>query len=68
MHEGAAISGPLLMAKANKFAKDLGYDEFSCGVGWINTFKERHGIKFRKIEGEENAVDLDTCDKWQTTI
>jgi hypothetical protein len=46
MEEGAAIFGPLLMPKANKFAKDLGYDSFTCGVGWINTYKQRHGIKF----------------------
>ena len=66
--EGAAINGPILMEKANKFAKELGYDEFQCSVNWITTFKERHRIKFRSVQGEERAVDMETVEQWHQTI
>ena len=32
MDQGASISGPLLMEKAQKFATDMGYDDFKCSL------------------------------------
>jgi hypothetical protein len=32
MDEGAVISGPIWMAIANKFTKDLEINDFNCGV------------------------------------
>lgn len=64
MSEGACISGPILMAKANLFAKDMGYTEFECTLSWL----KRHEINMRKIEGEEKSVNLDIVDKWHQTV
>ena len=68
LDEGAAISGPILMEKANKFASELGYPEFKCTVSWVTTFKERHGIKLRSVQGEEKSVDVTTVENWHKTV
>lgn len=38
------INGPLLIKKASDFAFLLGYQDFKPGGGWVQRFKERHGI------------------------
>ena len=58
VNEGAIITGPILMSKADKFGHDLGYQDFRCTFGWLSCFKERHNIKFKSVQGEEKAVDL----------
>ena len=68
VEEGAAINGPLLMEKANKFATELGYDEFKCTLSWVTGFKERHSIKLRSVQGEELAVNLTEVDSWHKTV
>ena len=35
------VSGPILQAKAESLAKDLGYADFKCSTGYITRFKER---------------------------
>ena len=35
------VSGPILQAKAESLAKDLGHTDFKCSAGYINRFKER---------------------------
>src|SRR5262245_21037394 len=48
------IDGPTIQVKALDFAKQLGYQEgeFKASRGWLNRFKKRHGISFRRIQGE----------------
>ena len=66
--KGAAINGPILLEKASKFGADLGYPDFKCNMGWITTFKERHGIRFRAVVGEESAVDMSQVSEWHSNI
>ena len=67
VNEGAMITGPILMSKADKFGQDLGYQNFRCTSGWLSCFKERHNIKFKSVQGEEKAVDLSLVDNWHQT-
>ena len=42
------VSGPILQIKARELALAMGYSDFSCSTGWLERFKSRHGIVFRK--------------------
>ncbi|XP_062622348.1 tigger transposable element-derived protein 4-like [Saccostrea cucullata] len=43
------VSGPLLMAKSEEFATQLGDTQFKCSTGWLDRFKERHAITFKRL-------------------
>ena len=66
------ISGPFMMQRAGELAEMLGIPkgEFKCSTGWLDRFKERHGISFKRICGEENAVDTgsDQMEEWHRTL
>ncbi|XP_049947746.1 uncharacterized protein LOC126455998 [Schistocerca serialis cubense] len=62
------FSGPLLMVKAEEVAKKLKSKEFLCSGGWIERFKQRHGIIFSKVRGKTNSVNAATIQQWLTTI
>ena len=51
------VSGPLLQAKAEEFALQLGETSFKCSTGWLDRFKDRHGITFKKVCGESKSVN-----------
>ena len=42
-------SGPLMKETVQRFATDIGYEEFKCFKGWLSSFKERFNIKLRSI-------------------
>lgn len=58
------VSGTLLKEKAKKFADSLKIDDFKASNGWLDGFKKRHSISFRKICGEEKAVNSEVCESW----
>jgi hypothetical protein len=51
-----AISGRLLMEKANNFAKVLAHNEDSISAAWPDRWKTRHNIVSKKMCGESAAV------------
>ncbi|XP_033739299.1 tigger transposable element-derived protein 6-like [Pecten maximus] len=60
------ISGPMLKSKASDLAEKIGEKNFASSTGWVDRFKERHGICFKKICGEAKSVDTssDAMTKW----
>ena len=50
------LGGPIILEKANSFAKKLGYSTFKCSTGWLERFKLRYNITFKKICGESAIV------------
>lgn len=42
------ISVPLLLEKAKFFANELEILDFKQYTGWLDRFKEKHGITFKK--------------------
>ena len=56
------INGPILMGKADEIAKKLNITEFKANSGWLDRFKNRHGITYKTACGESAAVDSDVVD------
>ncbi|KAK1157956.1 tigger transposable element-derived protein 4-like [Acipenser oxyrinchus oxyrinchus] len=50
------VSGPLLMEKANRLAQGLGLMDFKASNGWLERWKERNAIKFKKQQGEKQEA------------
>jgi hypothetical protein len=48
---GFPINGPILKVQAEKFAKQLGHENFTCNNGWLDHFKNRHNIVYEKVSG-----------------
>ena len=61
------VSGPILKIKAKELALQLGHHEFSCSTGWLERFKTRHGIIFKKITGEEGSVTDEMIHEWRSS-
>ena len=58
------IGGPLIKQKAQEIAADLKICEFNASNGWLEGFKRRNDLVFRKKCGESKAVDDITCNQW----
>lgn len=62
------ISGPIVKAKAEKFANQLGIIEFKASEGWLGKFKHRHQITYGKMNGEARDVDMNVTNNWISTV
>jgi hypothetical protein len=51
-----AISGRVLLEKANNFAKELAQSEDSISAAWIDRWKTLHNIVSKEMCGESAAV------------
>lgn len=58
------IDGPLLKEKSKEFATKLGIQNFSASNGWLEGFKRRHDIAFKKAARESKSVDQGVCNHW----
>ncbi|XP_064479166.1 tigger transposable element-derived protein 4-like [Ornithodoros turicata] len=59
------VHGPVLIAKAEALALQLGMPDFKCSNGWLERFKKRHAVRSTPINGESGAVNQDTVDTWR---
>ena len=46
----------------------MGHDQWSCSSGWLSRWKVRHNIRYRRVCGENAAVDKDVCEEWTETV
>ncbi|XP_065289801.1 tigger transposable element-derived protein 4-like [Dermacentor albipictus] len=58
------VNGVVLKAKSEEIALRLNV-EFACSDGWLDRFRERHGLAFCCIVGEAAAVDETACSDWR---
>ncbi|KAH8033143.1 hypothetical protein HPB51_007873 [Rhipicephalus microplus] len=58
------VSGPMLQQKAKCLGALLGHDDFNPLNGWIQRFKDRHGISFKVVCGESGTVDDESIEVW----
>ena len=59
---------PLIKIKAKDFAEKVGETDFTASNGWLNRFRKRHGIVYRKINGEAKSVDLSKVEDFRNTV
>ena len=62
------IFGPLLKEQANYYAKDFGHRSFRARNGWLEKFKRRQGIVFKKVRGESAGEDNNVCVDWRYNL
>lgn len=62
------IGGPILQEKAQQFAVQLGHANFRASNGWLQNFKKRNELVFRKVCGESASVDDSVCTEWKEKI
>ena len=53
----------MLLAKANEFVDIYGYDKV-INMSWINRWKSRHQISFKRLISEASSVDLAMVNEW----
>ncbi|XP_037555117.1 tigger transposable element-derived protein 6 [Dermacentor silvarum] len=58
------LNGLILLAQAKLLGFALGHENFNPGNGWLQRFKDRHGITCKSIVGEAAFVDKDGLQRW----
>ncbi|KAH8008974.1 hypothetical protein HPB51_008545 [Rhipicephalus microplus] len=58
------VSGPMLQQKAKSLEALSGHDDFNPLNGWIQRFKDRHGISCKVVCRESSAVDDESIEVW----
>jgi hypothetical protein len=67
-NKDVTLDGPLMQQQALKFAQYLNNKEFKASNGWLEKFKQRMNISYKKIVGEAGVIDRDTAAKWMNNI
>nr|XP_024218269.1 tigger transposable element-derived protein 6-like [Halyomorpha halys] len=62
--ENIPLSGTLIKQKGRSFAAQLDITDFNGSNGWLEGFKKRYDLVFKKICGESAVVDNDCCNQW----
>ena len=70
--QNVTVSGEIMREKAKYFATKLGISdlEFDCSSGWLERFKVRHDISFKRVCGEANSVETNSVEmeNWQNKL
>ncbi|KRX34140.1 Tigger transposable element-derived protein 4 [Trichinella murrelli] len=46
----------------------MGINDFKASNGWINRFRQRHGLVYRSVRGEAAGVNMYTDDTWKDRV
>ncbi|KAH8009840.1 hypothetical protein HPB51_020188 [Rhipicephalus microplus] len=65
---GVNFDSTILREKALEIADKLGIDGFCASNGWIDRFKNRHGLCYCTVNVEAASVDTETVEAWKETV
>jgi len=57
MQDNSPIKVPILKDKVKLFATGLGITNFEASECWLDKFKKRHDLTFKKVCGKNASVD-----------
>ncbi|UYV82887.1 hypothetical protein LAZ67_22001238 [Cordylochernes scorpioides] len=60
-----AINGNILKEKAILLALKMGQDNFEASNDWLEKFKARRNIAFKRLHGEAGSVDANSVATWK---
>ena len=63
-HVGKSVPGYAIMEKAAVTAEEYGIHNFSASRGWLCGFKERYGLRYKRLHGEAASVDASKIVDW----
>ncbi|UYV70141.1 TIGD6 [Cordylochernes scorpioides] len=63
-----AINGNILKEKAILLALKMSQDNFEASNGWLEKFKTRRNIAFKRLHGEAGSVDANSVATWKGGI
>ena len=58
------VNGPLLREKAEKLAKTMNMPNFEATNGWLQRWKERNNLSYKKLHGEQASADVEAGSQW----
>ena len=67
LRQNARINVSILREKAAELAGSFG-SEFTQSVSWINRWKERHALKFKREHGEKASADTVAADNFKKFV
>ncbi|KAH7955983.1 hypothetical protein HPB52_005316 [Rhipicephalus sanguineus] len=59
---GVPLSGPIIQDEARQFAVALGTFGFNASAGWLYQFRQKNGIMWQVVCGEEKVADAENCE------
>nr|XP_005993580.1 PREDICTED: jerky protein-like [Latimeria chalumnae] len=63
--QGVPVSGPTLMEKAKAYHSEMKIEgDCDYSTGWLQKFKNRHGIRHLKASGEKLSADHEAAEKY----
>ena len=62
-----AVSALILKTKAIDFAEKMSIENFHASDGWLDRWKKRYNVSFKKISGEGNACTDEMTAPWAET-
>lgn len=62
------LSGPILEEKAKHLATQMDKPDFTPTNGWLERWKARNNIVYKKLHGEKKDSDIPAADHWSKTV
>lgn len=67
-HRDIPLNGPILMEKAKELSQKLNVEDFNASKGWLERWKARENIGFKRMHGEKKDADTSAAEHWKNNV